>query len=463
MLSPIISDNYTLYNSERNNYRVDEKVNVNTAQQIERINRYFQIEQLKQNSDSIRDGFQESILLSLRNSKNCMLPCFNTIADESIRPEGSIIVIDIGGSTLRICIVQFEEGNTAICKVNRSWTIHDSNKHFSRSFFGWVINKFRGVIDTNDELLKNASGRLRVGITWSFPIIQNKSARNGIVSDLGKGFSISDEFRGEDLKVIFETCFDREGIQIEVCSIVNDSASVLISGSYFNNSKIALVQGTGMNSSFLIDSSYLSRFKRTVPGESVIINSEASFLGYHLFKYITPIDLKLNSLWEKISDYNLEPPHMTTSYGVFQPLELLTAGRYIPELVRLMAIEIGVLKMLTLYTEPYSLTGENLIRFYNKDLLVKVITDAVIERASIVLVAYLKALLRVLSIDTNTNYTTGNRTLTEISVVGSMLQYFPGYRARVEALLPPTVTLTFLQDSSIYGAAIAAYVNEARM
>lgn len=461
MLSPIISDNSVKYNSERNRYYGDDKISVYAAQKVESINHYFKIDQLKQNVDKIRDGFEEAILESLENSSNCMLPCFNTTVDDSIHPEGSVLVIDIGGSTLRICVVEFKEGNTAVCKVNKSWTIQDSNKHFNRLFFDWVITKFKEVIDIKDDSLKNACGKLKVGITWSFPIIQNKSARNGIVSDLGKGFSISEEFRGQDLKFIFETCFARGGIDIEVCSIVNDSASVLIAGSYFNNSKVALVQGTGMNSSFLIESEYLSSSKRTIPDKTVIINSEASFLGYHLSEYITPVDLQLNPLWRKIADDGLKPPHMTTSYGVFQPLELFTAGRYIPELVRLVGIESGVLKMLQ-YKDPYSLTGEGLITLYKNDLLVKVITDVVIERASLVLVGYLQALLKVLSIDTNTNSSVGNPNSTEISVVGSMLQYFPGYRSRVEALLPDTVTLSFVEDSSIYGAAIAAYVNEAR-
>lgn len=429
--------------------------NINRTDKLDAIRHYFKIDDLRNEIQDVRDGFEDCILESLYCSRNCMLPCFNTTVGDLIEPTGSVVVIDIGGSNMRIGVVEFLKNKAVQCKVNKSWNIHSSNKHFNRGFFEWVTNHFNEVIDMADDDLRNSNGKLKVGITWSFPIIQDKSANNGIVSDLGKGFSISDEFRGKDLKYIFESSFERAGIFIEVCSIVNDSASVLVAGSYFNNSKVALVQGTGVNSSFLIDSSYLSADKCTVPDNPLIINAEASFLGHHLSKYVTPADIELNELWKRIDDEKLDPPHMTTAYGVFQPLELLTAGRYIPELVRLVGKRCGLFHpSLPPFDESYSLTGEDLISLYGKDTPIKLITDVVIERASIVLVAYLETLLKVLGVDSSK--------ATEVSVVGSMLQYFPGYRNRVEQLLPANVSLSFIQDSSIYGAAISACVNEAR-
>lgn len=130
----------------------------------------------------------------------------------------------------------------------------DQNKHLDSSFFNWVTEKFKSVIGPNIiDSLKNLKGNIKLGITWSFPIIQADAPNRGKISDLGKGFSMDNSFKGKDLKDIFENAFANANIPVEVYSIVNDSISVFIAGSYFNNSKLGLVQGTGVNSCFLID------------------------------------------------------------------------------------------------------------------------------------------------------------------------------------------------------------------
>lgn len=413
---------------------------------------YFKIKEIENNYPNICDQFYLDILHSLQSSKNCMLSCFNTtISNDDMGKNrelsGSVIVIDIGGSTLRICQIQFTPRETIECKVNQSWDIANSAKNFDRSFLKWVIGKFKNVIDVSDDSLKDSNEKLKVVICWSFPITQEVTQNDGIISDLGKGFSVCDEYKGASLKLLFETNFMDYDIPIEVYSIINDSASVFTAGSYFENSDIALVLGTGLNTSFLADSSFVGPDKRKIPGNHFIINSEASFLGYHLSKYITPLDVKINELWTRIESEDLTPPHLTTKYGVFQPLELLTAGRYIPEIVRLTTIEYQ-LDHLKEFETPYSLSGKDLAYYYNQIPSIRMITDIVIKRASLTLVAYLTSLLKILGLKDSP---------IKISVVGSMLQHFPGYRQTVETLLPADVTLCFLVDANLYGAALSAF------
>ncbi|KAG0672441.1 hypothetical protein C6P40_003125 [Pichia californica] len=459
------------------------------------INEYLNIDKIESDFDLITDKFEESIYEAIEKSKNCMIPCFNVACDKSIQPNGSFAVIDIGGSTLRVSVVKFLENNKANCLVNNSWTIEDGNKHLDRSFFKWIAKNFKSIIhkDLISELT-NEKGYIKLGITWSFPIIQNESSNRGIVSDLGKGFSISDEFRGKDLKDIFEDCFQDNDIPIEIYAIVNDSTSVFVTGSYFNNSKLGLVQGTGINSSFLIEPSLLGNEKKKLlpsvmnDGSKLLINSESSFLGYHLNDYICSADRRMNMIWDLMSYDDITPPHLTTdAYGVFQPLEIITSGRYIPEIIR--RIFVGILEsdddVVITESNEYSLTAEflaglsecsDLSKFRNEleeligvenikleDLnTLKIITETVIYRASIILSSYIIALVRVTKFTHLENL--------EISVVGSMLQYFPDYKETVLDILEvesqdgklPIISFDFIKDSSIYGASIAAFVNESK-
>jgi hexokinase len=447
------------------------------------LNKYFKLDELENDFDLITDQFESSIYESLLKSENCMLPCFNVSCDGKIKPFGLFAVLDIGGSTLRISVVEFLKNNQATCIVNKSWLIDDSNKHLDESFFKWIVNNFISII--NKELLlklkNNLNGKINVGITWSFPIIQNKAPNRGIISDLGKGFSISEKFKGKDLKDIFECYFESSNIPIEVCAIVNDSISVFIAGLFFNNAKLGLVQGTGINSCFLIDSNMLGETKRECfqNNENIsnyLVNTEASFLGHHLSDYITPVDHELNNTWKLLKDDHYLPPHLTTIYGVFQPLELLTSGRYLPEIIRLIIvgrfINVNFSNNFLSNEEKfeYGLSATRLSDLYqnnnksteiNDDSMhLNLIVDTIISRASMVLASYIIALLRVTKFTDVENL--------DISVVGSVLQHFPGYKEKVLEILIvksktqniPNLKFKFIEDSSIYGAAIASFVNQ---
>lgn len=447
------------------------------------LKEYFNISKLETDFNLITDQFEDSIYEAMRSSDNCMIPCFDVSYRDTMESEGLFAVIDIGGSTLRVGVVKFDCTNAerqASCLVKKSWPIGDSQKHLDRSFFKWAAEKFASVLDPQTlPYLKDSNGNVRVGITWSFPMVQNVASNRGIISHLGKGFSLAPEFKDKDLKDIFESCFKECDVPIEVCAIVNDSISVFLAGSFFNKAELGLVQGTGVNCCFLVDSALLGKHKRSpsrLPDErpKVLLNSESSFIGFHLYNYITESDLRMNTFWSTVKDGNLRPPHLTTSYGVFQPLEILTSGRYIPELVRRVIVEKVPLEEHSRFLPgsenvEYGISAESLSKLYSSALggiphkhgpaELRATTDAVVYRAALILASYIVALWRVVRSD--------NEETLKISVVGSFLRYFPGYKEKVLEILSikaqqrliPDVQFDFVEDSSIYGAAIAALVN----
>lgn len=490
--TPVLISTKNVPDSSSESLSGEENMNMDDLQQS--LNAQLKIAEIEDDFDVITRQFEDSIYESLEKSNSCMLPCFNVVCEQDCNPRGSFCILDIGGSTLRVSIVNFLDDGTAECLVNESWSIEDSNKHLDRSFFRWVTQKFKFLVDDDMcSTLKNSRGKIKVGITWSFPIIQHTASNKGIVSDLGKGFSVCDEFKGGDLKDIFENCFADGGIPIEIYSIVNDSVSVFVTGSYFNNAKLGLVQGTGINSSFLVDQSLAGKQKikflrNTDSDKKVLINTEASFLGYHLHKYVSDVDRDMNRLWKVMGSDEYPPPHMTTdTYGVFQPLEMITSGRYIPEIIRRFVAEYFSDTAVPEAGSEYTLSAELLASLYRcsdpekfraelgkslpldnlKDddlVILKTITKTVIYRASMILASYIIAMVRVAKFT--------HLEKLEISVVGSMLQYFPEYKETVLGILDskavqshniPKISFDFIKDSSIYGASIAAYVNQERM
>ncbi|SSD58760.1 uncharacterized protein SCODWIG_00521 [Saccharomycodes ludwigii] len=421
---------------------------------------------------------------AIYKSYNSMRPFFNVVPNQEVN--GTCFVIDIGGSTLRISMVELSFNYQINCILSESWCIADDNKVIDKDWLKWIISKFKGFLQTlkikHKVDLSNNNGKFKVGITWSFPMVQKDASNRGEISDLGKGFEVCQEYFGGDLKDIFENNFREEGLDIDVGSIVNDSIAVFVTGAYLVKSKLALVLGTGLNSCFAINNSLFGQHKRlplsvNSPSDKVLVNAESSFFGYNLQKYVTDIDKQMCAFWNLNYEQYL-PPHLTTDqYGVFQPLELLTAGRYIPEIIRLTIAKVFAecsFVIPSLFTKgKYCCDAEFFAKLYidvnqvsglkpDKYELVKDIIDVVIKRASLILAMYIIALLQLAEATTSA---TSARETVYISVVGSMLKYFPGYKGKVEGYLNfyckrlnlPKVEFIFLENSSIYGASISCF------
>jgi hexokinase len=75
----------------------------------------------------------------------------------------------------------------------------------SVEFFDWIATRI-------EEAIRVAGGEaakvLPMGVTWSFPTEQT-SLSSGNVLTMGKGFAISDEIAGTDLRQHFDAAFAR--------------------------------------------------------------------------------------------------------------------------------------------------------------------------------------------------------------------------------------------------------------
>lgn len=216
----------------------------------------------------------------------------------------------------------------------RHITVHKINERIrqfaAEQFFAWMASKIRDTLLQCEHYEVPEGEPVPLGLAWSFPIEQT-SYRGGTVQPMGKGFVAHKGIVGQDLGDLIEAACLELGLHVEVNAIINDSAATLLAQAYRDpNTSMGLILGTGTNAAVYLpvkdlgntkfghrDSSWFDQ------AEKVIINTEVSMFG----KDILP-----KSRW----DEQLNHEHCLPD---FQPLEYMTTGRYLGEILRLIIAE----------------------------------------------------------------------------------------------------------------------------
>lgn len=183
-----------------------------------------------------------------------------------------------------------------------------------------------------------------MGVTFSFPM-QQKSLSEAILMPMGKGFAVTSNLDlGGHLTTGYEEHRKPGMPGIKIAAIANDAVATLVSFVYqfpaqaHQRAAMGLIVGTGCNATLPLKLSTLHDSKRPasisiLPGEEVTdvkiaVNTEWSIRGS-----APPLQkLGLITRWDTELDKAGEVPG-------FQPLEYMTAGRYLGELARLIFLD----------------------------------------------------------------------------------------------------------------------------
>lgn len=230
--------------------------------------------------------------------------------------------------------------------LEQSWPISDHLKNDNPdSLFLWIGECIAEVVQDGCKALPLPDSQtIPLGVTFSFPMVQHSLSEATLMS-MGKGFAISSDVDlGSRLLNGYNQVKTPELPNIRVDAIANDSVSTLVSFIFnYNESPtrkatMGLILGTGCNATIPLSLHQLHPSKhppniRVLPGESVAdvkvaVNTEWSING------TAPPLRKLNlvSRWDTELDGQNETPG-------FQPLEYMTAGRYLGELGRIMLVD----------------------------------------------------------------------------------------------------------------------------
>jgi len=465
-------------------------------------------------SDNLFVDVNEALI---ENSSISMLSNYN------IQPTGDefgdYLVIDLGGSTLRIAVVSIDprpsnsdsSDSLNSCADGRSdrvhiiaensWIVPNDFKTIDLNFFKFIGDKINTIISLQSVI--NPKNLIKTGITWSFPLVTTTYNRGKIVC-VSKGFTISDEIYDKDLKDILElVLLDHFNLQIDVRVIVNDSLAVYAAGAFVDKyMKLALVLGTGFNLCCSLNSSDKMHQDKTLQNQPrLLYNAEISVFGHKILetfttKYDEIIEPRFASFDNSYRPFmEVEP----VSKLVLQPSELMTSGRYLPELARLVLVDLinsnGIFvnlaknkEYLLPLTKPYEGFSGELLCFIDETedlqqiiaklhetynwpvellafddiILLKNILSNIVKRAAIIVSIVIIAFIKLLKYH-NPEDDLGSKL--DIGFIGSVLHYFKNYRELITNMVNNNdevkqlglhVDFKLIENSSLLGAAIGA-------
>ncbi|KAL7628817.1 hypothetical protein AAE478_000332 [Parahypoxylon ruwenzoriense] len=230
--------------------------------------------------------------------------------------------------------------------LEKSWPILEVLKNENAdSLFKWIGKCIAEVVREGCQVFQLPREReLPMGVTFSFPMVQETLADATLMA-MGKGFAITSRLDlGTHLINGYEKSKSPDLPPIKVAAILNDAVATLVSFIYqskedsTHKAAMGLICGTGSNATIPLKRSTLHKDKQ--PGKvkvldedsnddiKIAVNTEWSING--TAPALRKFDLI--SSWDSRLDSEGEAPG-------FQPLEYMTAGRYLGELGRLMLLD----------------------------------------------------------------------------------------------------------------------------
>ncbi|KAJ8125046.1 hypothetical protein O1611_g8593 [Lasiodiplodia mahajangana] len=180
-------------------------------------------------SSDLKAQFRER----LQTHPECMLPSFNHLLPTG-KEIGQYLALDVGGSTLRVALVQLRgrEAEGRGCEIVRmiSFKITPDVKRLEgMAFFDWMAMRIYEVIHKDGVV--NTEEPIPMGLAWSFPVEQ-VSLGGGLLMGMGKGFLATNGLLGQDLGEILKLACQKRGLNVQLASIINDSTATLLSQAY---------------------------------------------------------------------------------------------------------------------------------------------------------------------------------------------------------------------------------------
>ncbi|CCH40633.1 Hexokinase-1 [Wickerhamomyces ciferrii] len=437
-------------------------INSDTLKFISNLRDEFQI---TNPLNKIHQDFLQSYEKAYKDSQISMIPIFNipkTFNHKTTDINGKSLVIDIGGSTIRIGVIDLDTPESPI-QIQKQWILNEDEKLIDLKFFENLVLKAIDIINEYDDDHNN-DDEWKIGITWSFPL--NK--KNQIIT-MGKGFHISKEIENASIDELITSIFrNKFQINAKIYSIINDSIAVNLSGliNHDFNSQISFILGTGLNS--CINKNY------------DLINTELGFFGKLPIENITKYDEQLDSRWKNFSNIPYIHNETNNENGVFMPLEFLSSGRYVSEILRLIILDLlqnnhitDSIPLQSIINEPFGLHGKficsfdsslsyqeiqsNLLTNFNinfKDeeiMIFQSIIDILLERTAIYVSQSILSLSKFVHQQ--------DQSIINVNYIGSFLYHCKELQSKISKYSHNTIHLNHIEHSSLIGAAVSVCIN----
>ncbi|XP_027335628.1 hexokinase-2-like [Abrus precatorius] len=235
--------------------------------------------------------------------------------------EGLYYALDLGGTNFRVLRVQL--GGKGCGIINQEFTEVSIPSNLmggtSDALFDYIAAELGKFVAQENQDFQVPPGRQReLGFTFSFPVMQTSIASGNLIK-WTKGFNI-DDMVGQDVVAELTKAIERQGLDIHVTALVNDTVGTLAGGRYTHNNVIAaIILGTGTNAAYVERAQAIPKWHAPLPnsGEMVINMEWGNFRSSHL------------PLTEY--DYALDAESLNPGEQIF---EKIISGMYLGEIVR---------------------------------------------------------------------------------------------------------------------------------
>ncbi|KAI3856650.1 hypothetical protein MKW92_028232 [Papaver armeniacum] len=228
---------------------------------------------------------------------------------------GLFYALDLGGTNFRVLRVQLGGRDGRVVKqefTEVSIPPELMTSATSSELFDFIAKELARFIATEGEGFFLPPGSQReLGFTFSFPVKQ-LSIASGTLIRWTKSFSIDDAV-DKDVVVELTKGLDRQGIDMRVAALVNDTIATLAGGKYLNNDvAAAVILGTGTNAAYVERAHAIPK-----TGETVINMEWGNFWSSHL----------------PVTEYDQALDQDSLNVGE-QIFEMIISGMYLGDIVR---------------------------------------------------------------------------------------------------------------------------------
>lgn len=234
--------------------------------------------------------------------------------------EGVYYALDLGGTNFRVLRVQLAGKSGIKSQEFAEVSIPpELMVGTSQALFDYIAAELAKFVAGESDKFHLPLGRQReLGFTFSFPVMQ-LSVASGALMRWTKGFSI-DDMVGQDVVAELTQAMKRQGVDMRVSALVNDTVGTLAGGRYGNKDVvIAVILGTGSNAAYVERAQAIPKWHGPPPksGEMVINMEWGNFRSSHL----------------PLTEYDntLDAESLNPSEQIF---EKMISGMYLGELLR---------------------------------------------------------------------------------------------------------------------------------
>ncbi|KAM6598071.1 hypothetical protein CsatA_008595 [Cannabis sativa] len=213
--------------------------------------------------------------------------------------KGTYYALDLGGTNFRVLRVQLGGTRSSILghDVDRRPIPPELMTSTSQDLFDFIALSLVEFVESEENGINTSRDRDRdLGFTFSFPVKQS-SVSSGILIKWTKGFVIPDMV-GKEVAGCLEQALSRQGLNMRVVALVNDTVGTLALGHYHDADTVAaVIIGTGTNACYLERTDAIIKCQGlfTTSGAMVVNMEWGNFWSSHLPRTTYDIDLDADS------------------------------------------------------------------------------------------------------------------------------------------------------------------------